>query len=193
MPPTLKSVALAGALLLYYMAVVGLHDWVQIQLVHLFNRWGFFGYEVRFIAAWYALFIPLCAVTAVALYRQRSPLKLAVGAALLFTIAATDHLWIVTMSERVHYAQYGMLALGLRLLLGGNAWALFLTALLGAGDESYQALVLYADRPELPLDFKDMILNVMGGVLGLLVYSAFSREPGAACPTDTPQPDTARR
>ena len=170
----MRSVALALALLLYYAAVVGLHDWVQVLLVHLFNRWGFFGYEMRFVAAWYTLFAPLCAVTAVALYRRGSRLKMALAATLLLVIVATDHLWLVTMSERVHYAQYGLLALGLRVLLGNSAWALLLTALLGAADESYQASVLYAHRPDLPLDFKDMALNIMGGLLGLVVYSAFT-------------------
>ena len=179
--PTFRTAALATALLLYYAAVVGLHDWVQVQLVHLFHRWSFFGYEVRFVLAWYALFVPACAATAVALYRRGDRRLLGLGGATLLIIALTDHLWLATMSERVHYAQYGLLALGLRVLLGARRWwqALLLAALLGAADEAYQAFVLYADRPELPLDFKDMALNVIGAVLGLLVYAAFSRGKGA--------------
>ena len=192
---TLKSAALAVGLLLYYAAVVGLHDWVQVQLVHLFNRWSFFGYEMRFIVAWYALFIPACAATAVALVRKGDRRLLGAGSALLLTVALTDHLWLVTMSERAHYAQYGLLAMGLRLLLGRAAWALVLATLLGVADESYQAFVLYANRPELPLDFKDMALNLVGAALGLLVYAAFSRAtpPSDTRPTNTPRPGSDPR
>jgi len=179
MPPVsaIKTSLLALALSLYYAAVVGLHDWVQVQLVHLFNRWSFFGYEMRFILAWYALFVPGCAAIAVALYRRGDRRLIGLGAALLLIIALTDSLWLVTMSERVHYAQYGLLALGLRVLLGRWWAALLAASLLGVADEAYQAFVLYADRPELPLDFKDMVLNVMGALMGLLVYAAFRGSP----------------
>lgn len=154
--------------------MIGLHDQVQQQLTPLFDRWSFYGYEARFIVAWYALFVPLCPWLAVRLAR-RSWRLLALCVALLLLMAAVDSLWLATMSERVHYLQYAVLALGLRVLLGSPALALAVAALIGVGDEAYQAFVLYADRPDLPLDFKDMGLNVIGACLGMLIYEALRR------------------
>ncbi len=204
------AVAVGLLLLLYYAAVVLLHDWVQQRLMVLFNLWSFYGYEARFVAAWYALFIPLSVFLTIRLKRRGGAALLGIWIGLLLIIVATDKLWLVTMSERIHYLQYGALALGLRFLLGGNIcgkvhpavsgaafrvcrWseaksniAAFITAvLLGAGDEAYQALVLYADRPELPLDFKDMLLNSMGAALGLLLFQALTR-------ARSPAPDSRR-
>ncbi len=175
MPVPVRKVALGLSLAVYYAAVVLPHEWVQQQLMHLFNRWSFYGYELRFIVAWYAMFIPLCAWVAVRLRRRDPAWLLWAWLGLLLAIAAADRLWLVTMSERVHYLQYGVLAMGLRALLGRHLPALALAVSLGAADEAYQAFVLYADRPELPLDFKDMVLNAMGAAAGALCFEALRR------------------
>lgn len=169
--------ALGAALLAYYLTVVLLHDAVQRALVHLFDRWTFWGYEWRLLLVWTALFGAAGAWVALRLWRQRRRRLLLAWLLWLAVVTLLDHLVLFSQSERVHYPQYALLAAGLRLLLRTDPRALFAAAALGALDEGYQAAVLYRNRPELPFDFKDVGLNTLGAAGGLLVLRALRGRP----------------
>ena len=160
------------ALAAYYVAVVLLHEEVQQALMPLFHRWSFYGYEMRLIIAWFALGAPVAALVTVGMYRARGWPGLAGWAALLICVSVMDHWFLFSQSERVHYVQYAILYLGLRGLLGRAVPALVVAVALGVGDEAYQAVVLYADRPGTTLDLKDIFLNLLGALIGLCTYTS---------------------
>lgn len=156
----------------YYVAAVMLHEAVQQALLPLFTRWSYFGYEQRLVILWFVAAAPLAAVVTVGLYRGWGWRGVAGWAALVGTICAVDHWLLFSQSERVHYPQYMVLYLGLRYLSRSPVAALAMAAVAGVGDEAYQRFVLYGDRPELSLDFKDMGLNLLGALLGLCLWAA---------------------
>ncbi len=162
------------ALAVYYVAVVLLHEEVQQALMPLFHRWSFYGYELRLVIAWFLLGAPVAALVTVGMFRARGWPGLAGWAALLVCVGVMDHWFLFSQSERVHYVQYAILFLGLRGLLGRALPALVAAAALGAGDEAYQALVLYADRPDTTLDLKDIFLNLLGALIGLCTYTSLA-------------------
>lgn len=174
----LAWVALVG----YYAATVLLHEEVQAGLRHLIHRWSYAGFELRMAGLWVALAGPLLALLALRLLRLGRRRELLLLAGWILAVALVDYLWLFSQSERIHYPQYALLALGLRALLwpgpapgsgpGRDLLVLGLCGVLGFLDEGYQASVLYAHRPELPLDLKDVGLNLLGATLGLLLHRA---------------------
>lgn len=95
-------------------------------------------------------------------------------------LAGLDHWLIFTYLERVHFAQYALLGLLLRLMTTRDFPALLLLHAAGMADEFVQ----YAWNPQYTkyLDFNDMLLNLGGGMLGLLLFHAL-RPRSAATPS----------
>lgn len=169
----------------YCVAVVLLHEEVQLALTPLFHRWTYYGYELRLVVAWFLLGTPLAIAVTLGIYRAHGWRGLGGWAALVVAICIMDQWFLFSQSERVHYPQYAVLFLGLRYLLGSSLPALGLSATVGILDESFQALVLYADRVNNSLDFKDILLNLLGALLGLFMYAALRglmRGPGEQLP-----------
>ena len=170
----------AGWLLLgvYYAAVVLPHEFVQRWLARVpMAAWSFYGYELRVMTAWYLAAIPLAALVGVAALR-RSRAMAAAWTGLVLAAAAVDRWLLFSQSERIHYPQYAILAWGLYHLLDSRVLSLSLAGLLGTLDEAYQAFVLYRSRA-LPLDVKDVLLDLMGAAMGLVIQAALSRKRGA--------------
>ena len=167
-----QNIVIAGWVLVctYYVIMVLSHEVVQRALMPLFHRWSFYGYEMRLVIAWFLLGTPVAIGVTLGMYRGWGWRGLGGWAALVACICVVDHWFLFSQSERVHYVQYALLYLGLRFLLRAPLPALVLTAVLGVGDEAYQALVLYADRPDTSLDFKDIFLNALGALLGLFLH-----------------------
>ena len=170
MPGRNRTWPLWVALAVYYAAVVALHEVVQQGLRLLVHRWSFVGYEWRVVALWLAVALPLLTVGAVRLWRAGARRDLALLIGWLLLTAALDSWVLSTESERIHYLQYAVVSLALRHLLGGPWSALALASLLGVVDEGYQAAVLYRHRPDLPMDVKDVGLNIVGALGGLLAH-----------------------
>lgn len=176
-PSRASRLGLGLGLLLFYLSSVLMHELVQQLLVKVFERIGFFVYELRFAIIWYFILVPCFAFVAVRLHRRHGRLALLGWLALVGLMAIVDHFFLFSQSEKIHYFQYAVIAMGLRALGFRRAAALLLAAGLGVLDESYQALVLYADRPDLPLDFKDMGLNLLGAALGLMLLATVQKGP----------------
>ena len=96
---------------------------------------------------------------------------------LLFTgclLAAAHHALIVFNIENIHFPQYAVLAVLVFALVGRFGETVFWVTLLGALDESYQYFVLYGNNNTVYLDFNDIILNLVGAGLGLVLVYALS-------------------
>jgi hypothetical protein len=84
---------------------------------------------------------------------------------------AAQRWMLVANVEIIHFPQFGLIA-GLLLAAGLAAEPAWLLAT-GAGilDETYQELVLYADRTDTYLDFNDMILNAIGAAWVVVLFA----------------------
>lgn len=92
-----------------------------------------------------------------------------VEAAVLGTLLwASNTLLICTNVERIHYPQYALLGFLIRGLVDGDVLALLAGNLIGMMDEALQ----YALNPQYTkyLDFNDMILNMIGVMVGIAVW-----------------------
>jgi len=191
---TRRRLALTLALPVYYLAVVLPHDMVQRALVRLFHRWTFWGYEWRFLLVWTTLFSAGAAWVALRLWRQRKMRLLGAWLGWVAVVTLVDRFALFSQSEQVHYPQYALLAVGLREVLGSAGRALVAATALGAADEGFQAAVLYAGDPSRPFDFKDVGLDILGAVGGLLVLAAMAvTGPGPAAPGGTGEPPRPAR
>ena len=83
-----------------------------------------------------------------------------------------NRLLLVVHLEKIHYPQYGTLAMLLLLWIKDAYCVLKITTCLGMVDELYQWYFLSTNRRTNYIDFNDMILNLLGGLMGiLLIYS----------------------
>lgn len=90
-------------------------------------------------------------------------------------------LFIVFSVEGIHYIQYALLALPVFALTLSFGKTVFWVTVLGAIDEGYQYFVLYADNKEVYYDFNDIILNLAGAGIGvLIILTAHGPESGTA-------------
>jgi len=174
-------VVLAG----YYALVVLLHEEVQQLLFILINRWSFHRYELRLLITWQVLALPVAVGVAVSALRRGRWGLLAIWMALVVCVAVIDRWFLFSQSERIHYPQYALLAAGLRSLVGNHWAALGLSSALGAGDEAYQAFVLYRHRGH-PLDVRDVGLNVLGSAMGLVIFHTFAHPKTAPSTANEP-------
>lgn len=103
--------------------------------------------------------------------RWRHLLTWCVALSLLVMSLAAQRWMLVANIEIIHFPQFGLIA-GLLLAAGlaaEPAWVLATAA--GILDETYQQLVIYADRADTYLDFNDMILNALGAAWIVVVFA----------------------
>ena len=111
-----------------------------------------------------------------ALKRKKLRSNSRAAAALLATIGVmllADRILIVNNIERIHYPQYAVLAILLRLSLSSNLLVLAVSSFAGVVDEFLQ-YVMNPTRTNY-LDFNDFLLNIIGAAFGLILYSVASR------------------
>lgn len=112
-----------------------------------------------------------------ALKRKKLPLNGRAAAALLAAIGVmllADRILIVNNIERIHYPQYAVLAILLRLSLSSDLLVLAASSFAGVVDEFLQYVVNPVRTNY--LDFNDFVLNILGAALGLVIYSAAIKE-----------------
>lgn len=86
---------------------------------------------------------------------------------LIFVVLAFNSLLVVNI-EIIHFLQYGLMAILLFPLTQRYGETLFWVTLLGAIDEAYQYFYLAPHRTDY-YDFNDVIINLLGGALGLIL------------------------
>jgi len=90
----------------------------------------------------------------------------------LLLILLSYKVLITVNIETIHYIQYAILTLPVFALVLRYWETVLWVTLLGALDEAYQYFVLYRDNNEVYLDFNDIILNLIGAGLGVvLIYT----------------------
>jgi hypothetical protein len=159
-----------------------LHHQISIFCDVLYRRLGRSAYE------WVTL-IGIGGVTLLAaapVLRRRVRLRAeprALPALLILAVAGVgaQESLLVTNVELIHFPQFALLA-GL-LLAGGAgpeaAWLLATAA--GIVDELYQYLFIYAEVPNVYLDYNDMVLNALGAAYAVCLFAAAGgRSIGAA-------------
>lgn len=90
----------------------------------------------------------------------------------LFTallVGVSYKMLIVFNVETIHFLQYAILALLVFPLIMRYGDTVFWCTLLGALDEGYQYFVLYRDNNEVYFDFNDILLNLVGAGMGVLI------------------------
>lgn len=91
---------------------------------------------------------------------------------LMLIILSLNTILVVNV-ELIHFVQYGLLALLIFPLFSTYQETLFWSTILGAIDESYQYLVLAPHRTNY-YDFNDVLIDMVGATLGLILLSAYS-------------------
>lgn len=86
---------------------------------------------------------------------------------LIFMVICFKMLMVVNI-EMVHFIQYAGMAILLFPLIRRYGETLFWTTLLGALDEAWQYFYLAPQRTDY-YDFNDVIINLVGGALGLII------------------------
>lgn len=81
---------------------------------------------------------------------------------------------IVFYVESIHFPQYAFLVLPVFALTLSFGRTVFYVTLLGAIDEAYQYLVHYSDNMEVYFDFNDIVLNLVGAGIGILIIYTLS-------------------
>lgn len=95
-------------------------------------------------------------------------------------VGASYEVLIVFSVEVIHFIQYALLALPVFALTLRYGETVFWATLLGAVDEAYQYFVLYADNKEVYFDFNDIVLNLVGAGIGVLIIYTLSDTKAAS-------------
>ena len=172
-PIKAKTLFLSLAATAYFVFVLFSHKWVSLLYLKIFNQFGRSTMEASMHLGTLLMGI---AVIAGCLFILKQKKSLNVQILLLWVsmvalIIFADIFLIVTNIERIHYIQYAFLSILIRMIILDNYFALFLTVLAGVLDELFQ----YVWAPEYTryLDFNDFVLNLLGGLFGILLYLTF--------------------
>jgi len=172
-PIKAKTLFLSLAATAYFVFVLFSHEWVSLLYLKIFNQFGRSTMEASMHLGTLLMGI---AVIAGCLFILKQKKSLNVQILLLWVsmvalIIFADIFLIVTNIERIHYIQYAFLSILIRMIILDNYFALFLTVLAGVLDELFQ----YVWAPEYTryLDFNDFVLNLLGGLFGILLYLTF--------------------
>jgi len=98
-----------------------------------------------------------------------------VVATLLLSAIAYNTLFMIN-TEAIHYPQYALIGIVMLPITGSFVDSIAWVTLFGALDEAWQYWVLSREVPFVYLDFNDMILNLLGGALGVLLMAALLRD-----------------
>lgn len=98
-----------------------------------------------------------------------------VVATLLLSAIAYNTLFMIN-TEAIHYPQYALIGMVMLPITGSFVESIAWVTLFGALDEAWQYWVLSREVPFVYLDFNDMILNLLGGALGVLLMAVLLRD-----------------
>ena len=156
----------------YYLAVVLPHEWIGKLIERTLDR-PLGREQYNLIIASISVIVLGCIIYWI--YKQvaklsRVEIKLLVSLFILciFLILLALKTIVVINIELIHVLQYGILAFMIFPFVRNFREALFWAVCMGALDELYQYLVLAPDKNDY-FDFNDVILNLLGAALGLIL------------------------
>jgi hypothetical protein len=167
--PVLTCILATG----YFFAVVLPHEHVQVQVARLFEGMPRQEYQEVILVGGLAVFGMYLAVLGVlAVMNRKVNATLAYLAITLILLVLSVHILVIHNFEMIHFPQYIFLAILIFPLVMRYGETVFWTTLLGAVDEAYQYFYLAPQRTAY-FDFNDIILNLLGAALGvLLIFSS---------------------
>ncbi len=159
--------------LLYYLATIAVHKPVNDFSVYLSNLMTLPEYN-SLIKVMYYCFTGMFFLFFIARLQKNRVKTALIWLCFFSMIELANNTLLVVNAEKIHYIQYGILAI-LLMRLNLDSRAVFVSAaFLGFSDEIYQYVVLNGSLAERYIDFNDMLLNILGAVGGLLLVMTFS-------------------
>lgn len=159
--------------IIFYLLVVLPHEQVGLIIVGIFKGYSRDTYNlIVLIIGLIGLglyFIPV--FKAIASSKSKT-LKVFYLTTTLFLITLTLNTLMVVTVEIIHFVQYALVAILLFPLIRNYGETLFWATTLGALDEAYQYFYLAPQRTDY-YDFNDVIINLLGGALGLILIRCF--------------------
>ena len=153
----------------YFFAVVLPHEQVQVFVAWLFRNMPREKYQEIIFFTGIGLFCLFLIVLGwLAVKNRRVKETLVYSGITLILLAAAVHILIIHNFEMIHFPQYIFLAILIFPLVMRYGETVFWTAMLGAVDEAYQYFYLAPERTAY-FDFNDIILNLLGSALGVLL------------------------
>jgi len=126
----------------------------------------------------------LLAILALRLRRHPAGVVIAAyGLATLALIAVAYNTLFMINTEAIHFPQYALMGMIVFPLVGRVAESITWVTLFGAFDEAWQYWVLNSEVDFAYFDFNDIVLNLLGAAMGVLLAAALlgdTRERGAA-------------
>jgi len=157
-------------IIIYYLATVFGHKRVNEFVDILYKRFSFSGMDRIFLY----LFLLLFAIVVLALIiknikNQGNGLIVSLSL-LMLPIVIYYFLFFVSSVEAIHFVQYAILSMAFLRVYPSVFSAFVSTSLLGIVDEMYQYFVLYNGVSDAYLDYNDMLFNIHGGIIGIVIY-----------------------
>lgn len=165
---------------LYFVFVTVSHEWVTEIYSQVFNHFGRAAMESTLHVGSLALAV-LMAGVCLFMFRRTHSINIRIlilWVSMSLLIFAVDRLLVVTNIERIHYPQYAILALLLRMALADDFLVAFLATLAGMLDEFMQ----FVWNPQYTkyVDFNDFVLNALGAVAGVTLFLTLSSRARSA-------------
>lgn len=163
-------------LLVYFLLVVLPHEQVGLLTVKIFGGLSRENYNLIILIFAGILFALLIIATfKKALQHPQKKLILFYSVStILFVVACFKVLFVMNI-ESIHFMQYGIFAILCFPLIGNFTQTLIWSTLAGAFDEAYQYFYLAPERTDY-FDWNDVIINLIGAALGLLVLKIYRIE-----------------
>lgn len=159
----------------YFAAVVFPHKEVSRVFDRMAESFSFKVYNSALFAIFFSVMLVLWIFILKKIWRnEQRRVKVAFCLFTASLLIASYQLLIVFSVEAIHFIQYAFLAIPVFALTLRFGQTVFWATLLGALDEAYQYFVLYADNREVYFDFNDIVLNLIGAGIGVVIIFTLS-------------------
>lgn len=156
-------------ILVYYLLVTLPHEWVGVMMASTFGSLPRSQYNLVILCLFFILLVGASWMM-IPRFSQHPRKKPLIGFS-LFAVAlcclTVQFLFVINV-EMVHFLQYAILAILIYPLLKNSGLTLLWITTAGFFDEAFQYLYLSPQRTDY-FDFNDVIADLLGGILGLIV------------------------
>ncbi len=161
-------------LTLFYLFTVFFHRKVN-EFVDIFYKKYSFDTTNRFFI--YSLILPILIAIVLVFYKFIKNNINRVISLVLILIPMAFYYWLLFVSnvEVIHYVQYSFISYLMMRITDGIWYSFTGSFILGFFDEWYQYYVLYEGEKGIYLDYNDMILNLHGALIGILIFLIINR------------------
>jgi hypothetical protein len=156
-------------IIIYYLATVFGHKGVNEFVDILYKRFSYSGMDRVFMYLFAFLFL-ITFLWFMLRNIKRVGRGLTISLSLLILpIIVYYFLFFVSSVEAIHFVQYAILSAAFLRVYPSVSYVFISTSILGVVDEMYQYFVLYRGTNDAYLDYNDMLFNIHGCVIGLVL------------------------